>query len=288
MDALTPKQVARAIGVSDASLKRWCDKGVIESVRTAGGHRRIALNDVLNFIRQSGHQVVRPEILGLPATCGCGQTVMERCTDRCLSALIAGDEQQFQRLVFDLFIAKNPVRAIADRVLSPTMQAIGERWQHGAIEVYQERRACEIVLRTLHRLEGFITPPAENAPLAIGGTLSGDPYVLPTVTAELVLRETGFRSESLGCNLPGGTFAAALAALRPALLWLCVSCIESEDAFLTEYARVQEAASAVGTVIAVGGRALGAQLRMRMEFAFFGDSMSHLACYADSFRRSMR
>jgi predicted site-specific integrase-resolvase len=26
---LTPKQVARAIGVSESSLKRWCDKGVL-------------------------------------------------------------------------------------------------------------------------------------------------------------------------------------------------------------------------------------------------------------------
>ncbi|GMU81962.1 MAG: hypothetical protein AMXMBFR47_18330 [Planctomycetota bacterium] len=286
MDALTPKQVARAIGVSDASLKRWCDKGVIESIRTAGGHRRIPLTKVMNFIRESGHQIVRPEILGLPPTCGCGQTVIDRSVERSIDALIAGDEQQFQRLIFDLFIAKNAVRTIADRVLAPALHAIGERWAHGEIEVFRERRACEIVIRTLHRLEGFLTPPASDAPLAIGGTPAGDPYMLPTVIAELVLREVGFRAESLGGNLPGATLAAAVRELRPSLVWLSVSSFESTDSFLADYATLRAAAVDKATAIAVGGRALDAQLRMRMEFAFFGDSMSHLACYADSLRRA--
>ena len=76
MEQLTPKQVARAIGVSEASLKRWCDKGLIEMVRTVGGHRRLPLSSVLQFLRSSGHQLVRPEILGLPPTTGTGLTVM--------------------------------------------------------------------------------------------------------------------------------------------------------------------------------------------------------------------
>ena len=33
---LSPKQVALALGVSEASLKRWCDKGFLDSTRTAG------------------------------------------------------------------------------------------------------------------------------------------------------------------------------------------------------------------------------------------------------------
>jgi MerR family transcriptional regulator, light-induced transcriptional regulator len=75
---LTPKQVARAIGVSEASLKRWCDKGLIHSVRTAGGHRRLPLADVMSFLRKSGHPLVSPEVLGLPAVSSRGALAARR------------------------------------------------------------------------------------------------------------------------------------------------------------------------------------------------------------------
>lgn len=63
---LSPKQVARAIGVSEASLKRWCDKGKLTLTKTAGGHRRLHVSSVLRFLKDSGRELVRPEILGLP------------------------------------------------------------------------------------------------------------------------------------------------------------------------------------------------------------------------------
>ena len=64
-ELLSPKQVAQALGVSESSLKRWCDQGLIATIRTGGGHRRLALPDVLRFIRDGEHRLVSPEALGL-------------------------------------------------------------------------------------------------------------------------------------------------------------------------------------------------------------------------------
>ena len=36
-ELVSPKQVAHAMGVSESSLKRWCDQGLIPTVRTAAG-----------------------------------------------------------------------------------------------------------------------------------------------------------------------------------------------------------------------------------------------------------
>ena len=65
-DLVSPKQVARAIGVSESSLKRWCDQGLIKTVRTAGGHRKMDIAEVLRYVREQDHKLVSPEILGLP------------------------------------------------------------------------------------------------------------------------------------------------------------------------------------------------------------------------------
>jgi MerR family transcriptional regulator, light-induced transcriptional regulator len=58
---LSPKQVARALGVSESSLKRWCDQGLIATVRTAGGHRKMASAEVMRYIREHNLPLVSPE-----------------------------------------------------------------------------------------------------------------------------------------------------------------------------------------------------------------------------------
>src|SRR6185295_13435922 len=62
---LTPRELADAIGASESALRRWVDAGDIHMSRTAGGHRRIPVQEAIRFIRESGATVVRPEILGL-------------------------------------------------------------------------------------------------------------------------------------------------------------------------------------------------------------------------------
>ncbi|HEX9106572.1 MAG TPA: MerR family DNA-binding transcriptional regulator, partial [Longimicrobiales bacterium] len=49
---LSPRELAEAVGVSESSLKRWADRGVLAVERTAGGHRRIPLGEAVRFIRR--------------------------------------------------------------------------------------------------------------------------------------------------------------------------------------------------------------------------------------------
>lgn len=280
METLTPNQVARAIGVSDASLKRWCDRGVIPSVRTAGGHRRISVNAVFSFLRETGRTLVRPEILGLSATGCAGKTVINRSVEQATDALARGDETRFERVVLDLFAAGQKIREIGDRTIAPAFCRIGEMWKTGQAEVYQERRACEICVRALHRLGCAMPPVSEDSPLAIGGTPSFDPYGIATVLVELTLRELGWRAESLGCGLPGATLHAAIENLRPRLMWLSISSVPDGDAFLAEYQPVFDAAIGRGTAVVVGGRRLDAGLRSRMQYSAFCDNLAHIETFA--------
>ncbi len=278
---LTPKQVARAIGVSESSLKRWCDRGVIATVRTAGGHRRIDVAALLAFLRESGHQVVQPEVLGLPAVIGSGQRTWERSRARLVEALIAGDEALARQVVFDLFVSGQSVANLADQLFHPAMKEIGERWDCGAAEVYQERRACEICSRVLFELRGAIAQPAPDAPLAIGGTPSGDPYRLPTAIVELVLREAGWRSVSLGSSLPFETLAAAVVNHQPRLLWLSVSYLQDAATFIEGYQRFYESL-APRPAIALGGAALTEAIRKELTYAAYCDNMRQLVSFVES------
>lgn len=276
---ITPKQVAQAIGVSESSLKRWCDRGILTTVRTAGGHRRLALQDVVQFLRQSGHGIVKPELLGLPSTVGQGDTVVSRARERIRDALLSGDEDQCRRIVFDLYLAGTTVADIFDRVLAVAFHQIGHAWQRGEVVVYRERRACEIALKALHDLRQVVSRPTIDAPVAIGGALEHDPYRLPTTMVEIVLQEAGWRATSCGTLLPAATLAEAVREARPRLLWVSVSSMESVPGFLDDYTKLYETAVQCGTAVAVGGRALTEELRQQMDYSAYCDTLRHLEAF---------
>jgi len=277
---VTPKQVAQALGMSESSIKRWCDQGVLSTTRTAGGHRRLAIPEVVEFLRQSGHTLQRPEILGLPSNTGQGVTVLDRGAEQIRDALIAGDELQCRRIVFDLYLAGRTACEICDRVMAPAFHEIGALWECGDIPVYRERRACEMGLSTLHELRMALPAPSASAPVAMGGTLECDPYRLPTAMIELVLRELGWQATSLGTQLPIATLTEAVRDNRPKLLWISVSCIDSASAFLEAYAQLHRAAVAAGAAVAVGGRALTAEIRAQMDYSAYCDTLKHLVAFA--------
>ena len=279
---LTPKQVAQAINVRESSLKRWCDQGLLTAVRTAGGHRRLALDEVFQFLRQSGQQLVRPELLGLPSNTGQAAVVIDRAREQVRDALIAGDEDQCRRIVFDLYLAGKSACEICDHVLATAFHEIGDRWECGDVSIYRERRACEIGFKMLHELRMAVRTPSSDAPVAIGGSLACDPYRLPTAMIEIVMRELGWRATSLGTRLPAATIAEAVRDNRPRWLWISVSCIESIPVFLNEYAHLHGVATETGAAVVVGGRALTPEIRQQMAYSAFCDTLRHLVTFAAS------
>lgn len=273
---LTPRQVARALGVSESSLKRWCDKGTLRIVRTAGGHRRLPLDEVMRFLRDSGHEIVRPELLGLPAAVGQGLTVIERARRQLEDALRAADEQVARRVVLDLFLTKHPLWRIGDDVISPAFRLIGKAWECGELAVYQERRACEIAQRILYELVAMSPVPVATAPQAVGGTLEGDGYRLSTMLCEGALREHGWRAESLGTSIPIESFCRAIDDLRPQLCWVSISYYADRANLVERLSALAGRASSVGALLAVGGRALDDDLRRELPSITWCDRLKDL------------
>ena len=282
---VSPHQAAKALGVSESSLKRWCDQGLITAVRTAGGHRKLAIAEILRFLKQSGQQIQSPEILGLPPIGNQAELSLNRAGPRLVRALLDGNEQVSRQLVFDLFLGKHSLSVIFDDVIAAAFHDIGREWECHTAEVYQERRACEIVQRILYEIRRALPEPDGMFP-AIGGTIEGDEYALPTTMVELILREAGFTAASMGTNVPFHSIAAAVRDTYPKLVWLSVSHIDSESAFIEGLAKIHTACCEVGAALAIGGRALHESLRRQINYSAFCDTMRHLDDFARMLRRS--
>lgn len=281
----SPKEVARAIGVSESSLKRWVDKGFVKATKTAGGHRRIELDAVIDYVRRTGKVLAQPETVELPAGCGTESSMAPADAMAALrEALTKGDEDTSCSVVLNLYISGMSIAEIADQIIAPVFHEVGELWHCGEVEVYQERRACEICLRIVHELRRAVGQGEASGPVAIGGTLDGDPYTLATSLAELVLRSNGWQASSMGNMLPFEAVRKALHDSQPALLWVSVSSIRDADRFAAEFNLLYDVAQSTGTAVVVGGQALSSDLRQRIRYTHFSDNFQHMEAFARTVR----
>lgn len=298
--SFSPKQVAQALQVSESSVKRWCDRGVIRTDRTHGGHRRIPLEYLMEFLESTNRRIIDPHAIGLQdhrqlnrdALAGLELQASQRngdesfVSDRMLReqferALLAGDEEQCRKVISSWYTLHGGMVSVADELLAPTFHAIGELWECGRADVYQERRGCEICIRLIHELRRLVSEPLPDSPLAMGGTSEGDHYQVANQLIEIIFREAGWRTISLGSAVPFSSMLSAIERYRPRVYWLSVSYIADEDNFLRQF---QDFATAIptGTMLVVGGRSLTESLRRRMQFSAYCDSLRQLSTLARS------
>lgn len=287
--SVTPRQVAEAFGVSEASLKRWCDRGLLPVVRTGGGHRRLPISGVMQFIRDRGQALIHPEILGLPRATGQSTAASGRLRDLVRQAVEDGDEERCARLVYNAYLGGRHVHEIADTIIAPVFHEIGHRWCDGALEVYAERRGIEICTRVLHQLRGLLPPHKPDAPFAFGATLEGDPYSLPTTLVEVCLLEQGWRAQSYGIGVPAVSLRAAIELSQPTLFWLSVSTLNDDvELFLSRYEAIYASAQSAGAAVVVGGRALTEPVRQRMKYSAFCDTLGQFVEFAGTLAKVKR
>lgn len=285
-DQLTTRQVAEALNVSESSVKRWCDRGAIPTVRTLGGHRRIPLNGFLKFLEGTNREVLalkpqEPNSHEAPVFEGC--CALETLLPQFEKAVLEGDELKCLTLLTQYHSHNASFAKFADEFIAATFRRLGELWKCGNLEIYQERRGCEVCHRVLHEFRRLLPDTPANAPTAIGASPAGDPYTLPNQLIELVLQECSWRAINLGPNLPFETIARAVSNYQPRLLWLSVSHLDDEESFVKNYAEFQSQLPA-HTVVVLGGRALHDNLRPRLKYTGHCDNMQQLSAFAAAIR----
>jgi excisionase family DNA binding protein len=276
---LSPKQVAEALGVSESSLKRWCDKGIIETQRTPGGHRRISLPSIVKFIREGDVPIVKPDLLGLPKEITRKKTNIDTAADRMCEALVAGEEDLFRSFGWALYAHGTALHEIFDRGLAEAFHRIGDKWECHEVDAYQERRGTEITLRFLRELRSLQSRPEKDAPLAMGATFENDIYNIPLTMCELILREIGWKAELLGNNLPAESLVNAIARERPRLFFMSVSHVFDKRKFIEDFQKVSEKCQSMVVALVVGGRELEKDLRKNLVYTAHSDNMNHLASF---------
>ncbi|MEW6271880.1 MAG: helix-turn-helix domain-containing protein [Thermodesulfobacteriota bacterium] len=277
---VTPRELADALGVSESSLKRWADEGRIQASRTAGGHRRIPVAEAVRFIRESRLELERPELLGFDELVLAGPAAEVATADALFDAFTRDDWRIGRSLIVSSYLAGASVAAIGDGPVREALRRAGELWLAGREGIVVEHRAVDTCLQAFGVIRSSIRVADPAAPLAVGGAVSGDPYVLPSLIAATVLAEVGFRDVNLGPEVPTGAMEAAIDRYAPAIVWRSVSIEIAAEAVGRDVLALRDRLAASRGNLVVGGRGFPADAFTVPERAHHLASMGELAAFA--------
>ena len=206
---------------------------------------------------------------------GSAEPIQEPVQEAFRAALAAGEEKRCFDLVQQRIAAGGTRAEAAEDLIADAMRGLGDAWNCGDLEVYQERRSCNICTRLIHSLRDSVAEPAPGAPVAIGGAPETDPYQLPTSLVELALRERGWNAINLGNNLPLESLIQAVSDYRPRLVWLSVTSVADPGRLIREQNKLANSLDP-DVAFLVGGRGLDDHLRPKLRYTAHCDSLRHL------------
>ncbi len=284
---LSPKQTADLLQVGVTTVKQWVDKGILPAEKTAGGHRRISLGDLLRLSREG--IIPSPTISkSLPQSrrSPCHISDLQKWF---LDSLLAGDTDKARNAINEAGASGYRMDEIADDIVQPSFAYIGRQWEDGRLDIFDEHRATQICMSALYDLRCDLQRKVRSkSPRVVGGAVANDPFVLPSLLAEMVLLDSGWQATNLGPNTPFTTFHEAVRRIRPKMIWLSASVIENQKTFVTDFQRLFKQVREMNVAMVIGGRAFTEDVRSQLTFSFFGDRLGHFATFAETLNPTPR
>jgi excisionase family DNA binding protein len=271
---LTTKEVARLLQVSEATVKRWADDGLLHSSKTAGGHRRFSTHSIATLRREKG---IGPAPAA-PRPQKKSRAVSLRSSASLTELLLSGEEKEAAAFLLHAYMEGQSLAALFDKTITEAMHEVGDLWFRGTVTVADEHLATRVVLSALQKLRGILVPAEPTGLKAICCGIEGDLHELPVHLAEMILETEGWDSRNLGPNTPLFSLREMVTQQRPQLVCISARSIADLDRATTEYAQLRKVTGKLGIAVVIGGEGFRDNtLRERFPSDFYAEDFAGLS-----------
>jgi len=280
---LTTKEVAKLCCVSDATVKRWADAGLLKSERTKGGHRRFRVEEVARFQAQNGLGIKQAQ--GDQTPLRLARTKRNRRGSNIssfLHALLVGCEEEAANILIKAYLYGDDLAKIFDEIISPTMRQIGEMWFAGQINVAQEHLATRVVYNALYRLRSSMPAKEPSGGLAFCCAFEGDFHELPTYLSQMIFESQGWEVMNFGANTPLYSLAEEAVLHTPEAICISATILGDYERLVRDYAEFRSKISKLRIPIILGGRIFeDERVKLRFPADAYLMSFAELAKFAE-------
>ncbi|MDQ3132171.1 MAG: B12-binding domain-containing protein [Acidobacteriota bacterium] len=285
--SLTTREVARLCRVSNATVKRWEDAGLINSERTSGGHRRFRAEEVARFQREQNLGLKLKHGDESVVRAGARRTENGNHSDSSLfHSLVAGAEAEAANGLIAAHLHGNPLTDIFDDLICPAMNRVGELWYKGELSIAQEHLATRTAQYAIHTLRRVLTVPEMTGELAMCCGIEGDFHDLPSHLAQMTIENEGWEVLNFGANMPLHSLTEEVLRHSPELICVSATLIPDIERISRDYKDFRERIGKLKIPVIVGGRAFSdGQIRNRFPAEFYAESFKDVAGFVRNIPR---
>ena len=271
---LTTKEVARLLHVSEATVKRWADDGLLHSSKTAGGHRRFSTQSIASLRRDKGIGIA-PALSTPPKK---GRAVSLSSSVTFTEVILKGDEKEAGAQLIHAYMEGQSLVALFDKTITEAMHEVGKLWSRGTLTVADEHLASRVVLSALQGLRSVAVPAGPAGMKAICCGIEGDLHELPVHLAEIILETEGWDTRNLGPNTPLFSLREMVTQQRPQLVCISARSIADLDRATSEYVQLRKVTTRLGASVVIGGEGFrDPAIRQRFPSDLYAENFAGLA-----------
>lgn len=275
---LTTKDVARLLLVSEATVKRWADDGLLLPKKTVGGHRRFSIQSIARLRREQGI---------VPAAQSPAKRVRKRMVPGTLPSaesfsdvLLRDNEAEAAAQLINAYLQNHALATLFDATITNAMHRVGDLWFNGTITIADEHLATRVMLSALQKLRGIVVPAPATGLKALSCGIEGDLHELPIHLAEIIFESEGWDTSNLGPNTPLFTLRDMVAQKKPNLVCISARSIVDLDRATTEYAQLRKIIEKINGRTVLGGEVFrDSNLRQRFPAEFYAESFGELSAF---------
>ena len=208
--------------VSHSSLRFLEREGLIHSLRTTGGHRLYAADEVARIEqikRWQGERVslgeIRERLVSLD-----GLSNPELLAREFVASAVAGDLRNAGDIIEQADRVGVPLDVVFSRVLTPALVDIGERWALGEVSVAREKEVSELTRELIVELTRRHEDPDPQGPTVVAACVEGERHELGLRMIVGLLRARGYRVYFLGADVDVRFLLDSVKSRKPSIVLL--------------------------------------------------------------------
>ena len=225
--------------VSHSALRFFQREGLVNPLRTAGGHRLFTVTDLDRIRRIRNWQAQRYSLAEIRQRLETMDALASpaHLSQRLLELATHGEMAAATHLILHADDVGLPLASTFDDVLRPALIEVGERWVSGLLTVSQEHEISELSRDLIAELTLRHAEPDRLKPIVVAACIAEELHDLGLRMVCGVLRERGARVHYLGANVDPSSIEESVRLRRAEIVLLSIS-LEAHMPALRETIRV--------------------------------------------------
>jgi MerR family transcriptional regulator, light-induced transcriptional regulator len=254
------EDAAKILGVNVSTIKRWTEGGMLECIKTAGGHRKFLMSHLASFVEMNKKKNSKVNLFTLESEQDIEISYrilkgdFQYLNNYVLEQALVCKRDQIQQVLNGLYLGQFSLHQIYDLIVTPVLHQIGYLWEEGKLSVLQEHLASQAIRDSITRLQGIIRIPEHNYGKVLCLTPSKELHDIPLKMVDHILEARGFTILYSGQLTPIDRIEEVLDIHNPKRLYISSTNLNNREELQNEVDQLCEIAQRRNCDVYVGGR----------------------------------